>query len=264
MSERIAPHIRTDARAWQMTLDVLIAGLVLCIFSAVNYGPRPLLLVLFSMLSAIAAEAVCTLCRRRSLRVLLDGSAAVTGMLVGLAMSPMTDHWVPMLGSAFAIVVVKAPFGGYGRNVFDPAAAGIAVVSFCFPPRVFTYPVPSALTRLPLLAGSTAGQVAESSLAAQLRVDRLVLFRPEFGARRSPAEAFVRRNLCFCVSEILIFDGADAASLKETDALCHGLCSAQIWRVPGENDDAQTAARFLLAEDARSAFPPERGAATLC
>ncbi len=169
MSERIAPHIRTDARAWQMTLDVLIAGLVLCIFSAVNYGPRPLLLVLFSMLSAIAAEAVCTLLRRRSLRVLLDGSAAVTGMLVGLAMSPMTDHWVPMLGSAFAIVVAKAPFGGYGRNVFDPAAAGIAVVSFCFPPRVFTYPVPSALTRLPLMAGSTAGQVAESSLAAQLR-----------------------------------------------------------------------------------------------
>ena len=88
--------------------------------------------------------------------------------------------------------------------------------------------------------------------------------RPEFSARRSPAETFARRNLCFCVSEILIFDGADAASLKETDALCRGLCSAQIWRVPGENDDAQTAARFLLAEDARSAFPPESGAATLC
>ena len=106
--------------------------------------------------------------------------------------------------------------------------------------------------------------VTALALAAQLRVDRLVLFRPEFGARRSPAEAFARRNLCFCVSEILIFDGADAASLKETDALCRGLCSAQIWRVPGGKDDVQTAARFLLAEDARGAFPPERGAATLC
>ena len=102
------------------------------------------------------------------------------------------------------------------------------------------------------------------ALAAQLRVDRLVLFRPEFGARRSPAETFARRNLCFCVSEILIFDGADAASLKETDALCRGLCSAQIWRVPGGNDDAQTAARFLLAEDAQSTFPPESGAAAFC
>ena len=106
--------------------------------------------------------------------------------------------------------------------------------------------------------------VTALALAAQLRVDRLVLFRPEFSARRSPAEAFVRRNLCFCVSEILIFDGVDAASLKETDALCRGLCSAQIWRVPGGNDDAQTAARFLLAEDAQSTFPPESGAATLC
>lgn len=102
------------------------------------------------------------------------------------------------------------------------------------------------------------------ALAAQLRVDRLALFRPEFGARRSPAEAFARRNLCFCVSEILIFDGADAASMRETDALCRGLCSAQIWRAPGGKDDAQMAARFLLAEDAQSAFPLESGAATLC
>lgn len=102
------------------------------------------------------------------------------------------------------------------------------------------------------------------ALAAQLRVDRLALFRPEFGARRSPAAAFARRNLFFCVSEILIFDGADAAALKETDALCRGLCNAQIWRVPGGKDDAQTAARFLLAEDAQSVFPPENGAATLC
>ena len=102
------------------------------------------------------------------------------------------------------------------------------------------------------------------ALAVQLRVDRLALFRPEFGARRSPAEAFARRNLFFCVSEILIFDGADVASMRETDALCRGLCSAQIWRVPGGNDDAQTAARFLLAEDAQSAFPSESGAAILC
>ena len=102
------------------------------------------------------------------------------------------------------------------------------------------------------------------ALAAQLRVDRLVLLRPEFGARRSSAEAFVRRNLCFCVSEILIFDGADAASMRETDALCRGLCSAQIWHVPGGKDDAQTAARFLLAEDAQSAFPLESGEAILC
>ena len=105
---------------------------------------------------------------------------------------------------------------------------------------------------------------AALALAAQLRVDRLVLLRPELSARRSPAEAFARRNLFFCVSEILIFDGADAAILKETDALCRGLCNAQIWRAPGGKDDAQTAARFLLAEDAQSAFPSESGAATLC
>lgn len=93
------------------------------------------------------------------------------------------------------------------------------------------------------------------ALAAQLRVDRIVLLRPEPSERRSPAEAFARRNLCFCVSDILIFDGADGSSLREMDALCRGLCSARIWRLPG--GDAETAARFLLADEPRSALLSE-------
>ena len=169
MNNRLAPHIRTEARPWQMSLDVLIAAAVLCIFSAVNYGMRPIVLVLLSMLSAIVTEAVCTLVRRRSLRVLGDGSAAVTGAIIGMVMSPMTSYWVPMLGAAFAILVAKAPFGGYGRNVFNPAAAGIAVVSYCFPSRVFTYPVLPTTTKLPLTMSVPATQVVETSLAAQLR-----------------------------------------------------------------------------------------------
>lgn len=50
-------------------------------------------------------------------------------------MSPLTPYWVPALGAAFAIVVVKMPFGGTGRNVFNPAAAGMAVVTHCFSTR---------------------------------------------------------------------------------------------------------------------------------
>lgn len=90
------------------------------------------------------------------------------------------------------------------------------------------------------------------ALAAQLRVDRIVLHQPELSERRSPAEAFARRNLCFCVSDILIFDGTDGSSLRETDALWRGLCSARIWRSPG--GDAETAARFLLADEPQGAL----------
>ncbi|MBQ1951022.1 MAG: RnfABCDGE type electron transport complex subunit D [Clostridia bacterium] len=171
MNNITAPHIRTEAASRHLTRDVLLTTLPLCIFSAVTYGVRPVLIVLFSILSAIVSECVCCLFRRQSMQVIRDGSAAVTGALIGLVMSPMVDYWVPMLGAAFAIIVVKAPFGGYGRNVFNPAAAGIAVLSYCFPQRMFTYPIASSMNPLP--TGMSVGDevVTSLSLAAQLRAD---------------------------------------------------------------------------------------------
>lgn len=173
MNNTAAPHIRTEAKSRHMTRDVLLAAIPLCIFSAVNYGPRPLYIVLLSMLAALCSEILCCLFRRQSLSVLTDGSAAVTGVLIGLCMSPMVDYWVPMLGAAFAIIVVKAPFGGYGRNVFNPAAAGLAVVSYCFPQRMFTYPSFATLTRLPITMSVGDGIVTTPSLASQLRAEAI-------------------------------------------------------------------------------------------
>ena len=129
MNNNPAPHIRTEQKNRHMIMDVLIAASVLYVFSVFNYGMRPVYIGLLSILSSVTCEAICCLIRRRSLRTLLDGSAAVTGALIGLVMSPMVAYWVPMVGSAFAVLVVKAPFGGYGRNVFNPAAAGIALLS---------------------------------------------------------------------------------------------------------------------------------------
>ncbi len=168
MSNRSAPHIRTEARAEHMILDVLVAVFPLCVYSAVNYGLRPVWIVLLSMLSAVVSEWICCTLRRRPLRTVLDGSAAVTGAIIGLVMSPMVDYWVPMLGAAFAILVAKAPFGGYGRNVFNPAAAGLAVLTYCFPHRMFTYPAVSAID-LPTSMSVGDAVVSAPSLAAQLR-----------------------------------------------------------------------------------------------
>ena len=122
------------------------------------------------MLTAVLSEAVCCILRRRSLATLGDGSAAVTGMLIGLVMSPMVDYWVPMVGAAFAIFAVKAPFGGFGRNVFNPAAAGIAMLTYCFPQRMFTYPAISGVTTLPLeMTVPAESVIVEQSIAAGLQ-----------------------------------------------------------------------------------------------
>lgn len=168
MSNFKAPHIRTESSVHKMMFDILLAIIPLGVFSFVNYGLRPILLVLAGMFTAVVCEVISCLLRRRSLRAVTDGTAIITGMLIGLVMSPMTDYWVPMVAAAFAILVAKAPFGGTGRNVFNPAAAGLAVVTYCFPHQIFTYPALSNAD-LPLDMSIMDSVVTAPSLAEQLR-----------------------------------------------------------------------------------------------
>lgn len=168
MNKSIAPHIRTEARVGKMMIDILLAAIPLGVFAYVNYGIRPIYLLLFSVLAAVASEMLCCMMRRRPLTAALDGSAAVTGLIIGLVMSPMAPYWLPMVGSAFAIFVVKAPFGGTGRNVFNPAAAGIAVLAYCFPQQMFTYPAINGVESLPLGMTVPDTVITVPSLATQI------------------------------------------------------------------------------------------------
>ncbi len=168
MNKMTAPHVRTDSTTGKMMFDVLLAAVPLGVFAYVNYGMRPVYILLLSILSAMIFEAIGCLIRRRPVRCALDGTAAVTGLLIGLLMSPMVDYWVPVVGTALAIFVAKAPFGGTGRNVFNPAAVGVAMLTYFFPEKMFTYP---AISPLPLPVTPTIPQgsvITEMSMAAQL------------------------------------------------------------------------------------------------
>ena len=207
MNKLLAPHVRTESRSRSMQNDVLLAALVLCVFSVVNYGARPAIILALTVLSAVITEWICMMFQRKSGKAALDGSAAVTGAIVALVMSPMSAYWVPMLGAAFAILVAKVPFGGYGRNVFNPAAAGIAVLSYCFPKRVFTYPALSAAVKLPLNWDLfLSPTVTETSLAAQLRagatpsVTRMQLLLGDFAG---PIGATATLILLACAAYLL-------------------------------------------------------------
>ncbi len=214
MNNSLAPHLRTEQKSVHMVYDVLVITLFLCVFSVFNYGLRPVLIVLFSMLAAIVGEAVCCLIRHKPLRTLYDGSAAITGAIIGLVMSPMVAYWVPMVGAAFAIVVAKAPFGGYGRNVFNPAAVGIAMLSYCTPRRLFTYPAIGAGMHLPLSMEIGTEEVAiGTSLAAQIRagatptVNRLHLLLGDFVG---PIGATATIVLLACAAYLIIRRSASA------------------------------------------------------
>lgn len=139
------PHLFTAIRTDRLMRDVLIA-LVPATWAGVNlFGPRVLMVVAAAVAAAIGAEAIAQrLLGRPSSSG--DFSAAVTGLLLALNLPPGVPIWLPIIGSAFAIVIVKQLFGGLGSNFLNPALAARVFLMAAWPGLMTTWVKPGDWT----------------------------------------------------------------------------------------------------------------------
>jgi electron transport complex protein RnfD len=115
-----SPHITSSATAQRIMLDVIIALCPAVVASVLIYGFYPLFLLVLSVGTAVFCEWLFNVATKRRQSV-SDLSAVVTGMILALNLPPVVPFYVPMVGAAFAIVVVKMLFGGIGKNFANPA-----------------------------------------------------------------------------------------------------------------------------------------------
>jgi electron transport complex protein RnfD len=107
------------------------------------FGWGILINILLAGSTALAAEAGMLALRRRPVTdTLLDGSALLTGVLLALALPPLTPWWIPVIGSLFAIVIAKQLYGGLGYNPFNPAMIGYVVLLISFPLELTLWSAP--------------------------------------------------------------------------------------------------------------------------
>jgi electron transport complex protein RnfD len=100
--------------------------------------------ILVASATALLTEALVLRARRRSLTSLKDGSAAVTGILLALALPPLLPVWIIIAGSAFGMLFGKHLYGGLGHNPFNPAMVGYAALIVSFPLAMSYWPLPGA------------------------------------------------------------------------------------------------------------------------
>lgn len=129
-----SPHIRSVESVrramWTVVFSLLPAGAAGVYF----FGLRALLVILVSVISAVATEAlILGLVRRRPWTEALDGSALITGLLLAYVIPPNVPLWMPAVGSFVAIAIAKQAFGGLGRNIFNPALIGRAFLMGSWP-----------------------------------------------------------------------------------------------------------------------------------
>ena len=115
------PHIHQKGSSTRnIMMDVTIAMIPAAIAGIIIFGFKALLVVLTCIASAVVTEFLFNLITK-SRQTAGDFSAVVTGMLLGLNLSTNVELWQCVIGSVFAILVVKCLFGGIGKNIANPA-----------------------------------------------------------------------------------------------------------------------------------------------
>jgi electron transport complex protein RnfD len=107
--------------------------------AAYFFGIGAILLVLACVLGCVTTEWFVRGRRPLGESTLTDGSAVVTGLLLGLTLPPGMPMWMGFLGGAFGIAFGKLLFGGLGHNVFNPTLVGRAFLQACFPIAITTW-----------------------------------------------------------------------------------------------------------------------------
>jgi electron transport complex protein RnfD len=240
--------------------------------------------------SLLAEAAVLKLRHRPVQATLSDGTAILTAALLAFAIPPLTPWWVPATGGACAVVLAKQLYGGLGRNLFNPAMVGYAILLLSFPVEMTQWVPPRMgdidYTQMGLIAHlnySLLGNLpAELSLDAMTRATPLDLVKE--GLRSGQTFSEVRANSLFgdfggrgweWVGNFLILGGfyllyagiirwhipvAVLAGLLVPSALFH-LIDADSFASPGFNlfSGATLLGAFFIATDPVSAAATVRG-----
>ncbi len=138
-----SPHIRSSETTQNIMRDVTIALTPAALYGVYNFGLRALIVLVISVVSAMIAEAACQKIRKQKITV-NDFSAVVTGLLLGMNLPSAVPYWIPVVGSFFAIAVVKQAFGGLGHNFINPALAARALLVASWPVHMTTWVKPGS------------------------------------------------------------------------------------------------------------------------
>lgn len=203
-----SPHVRNRTTTRSIMLDVAIAMIPASVYGVYQFGVKAAMVLLVSVLSCVFSEYIFEILMKKPVTV-RDGSALVTGMLLGLNMPPSIPLWIPVLGGMFAIIVVKELYGGLGQNFMNPALAArcFLLISFAGKMNTFTYhdavagATPLAVLKageavnLPaMFMGNIAGVIGEVSVPALLIGAAYMLARNVISIR-IPAAYFITFSL---------------------------------------------------------------------
>ena len=161
-----SPHLRSDETISRIMLDVLIALLPATLASVYFFRFSAIKLIVLAVGAAVLSELVIQKLTKKTVTI-NDYSAAVTGLLLAFNIPASAPWWIPVIGSMFAIAIVKHAFGGLGHNFMNPALAARAMLLASWPVIMTSWVTTGAdavttATPLAIMGGEASGATMPS------------------------------------------------------------------------------------------------------
>ena len=180
----LSPHAHGTDSVERNMYGVIIALLPALLVSFWFFGIGSAIVCATSVAACVFFEwAINKFMLKNERNTILDGSAILTGLLLGFNLPSNLPIWIIIIGALFAIGVAKMTFGGLGNNLFNPALVGRAALLVAFPAQMTTWPKVGQLTSYldaetgatPLAIMKEAIKSGDSSVLKQLP-DTMSLF----------------------------------------------------------------------------------------
>ena len=137
----LSPHAHGTDSVERNMYGVIIALMPALLVSFYFFGLGSVIVCLTSVAACVFFEwAINKYILKNERNTILDGSAALTGLLLGMNLPSNLPVWIIIIGGLFAIGVAKMTFGGLGNNIFNPALVGRCALLVAFPAQMTSWP----------------------------------------------------------------------------------------------------------------------------
>ena len=143
----LSPHVHGGDSVQRNMYGVCVALIPTLLASLIFFGLGAAIVLATSVLSCVFFEwAISRFLLHKEQLTITDGSAVLTGLLLGFNLPSNLPVWIIIIGALVAIGVGKMTFGGLGCNPFNPALVGRVFLLVSFPVQMTTWPLPGQLT----------------------------------------------------------------------------------------------------------------------
>lgn len=141
----LSPHAHGTDSVERNMYGVIIALVPALLVSFLYFGIGSVVVCASSVAACVFFEWAITKYMLKRQPTITDGSAIVTGLLLGFNLPSNIPVWIVIIGALIAIGIGKMTFGGLGCNPFNPALVGRCFLLASFPVQMTSWPVAGQL-----------------------------------------------------------------------------------------------------------------------